>query len=252
MSSGVRPRGRLAISSDGSMHPSSLPLRLSSAIVRRLAWNRCSCKDRIVQPARTRICACSGQSTKKPCPSLWLPNDPSTSLAVKSTASAPTPLAVSTVWGDSAASTVTQLTSAWNPRRTWNGSNGLVSSRSAKHAVYLPNHPWVALSSSPVRAPMQFHSTSRTARPIAAFARLPGPNTFVPEFRPSSLRIGPLTTSTGPGPPVLLVAGCTSKSGCAIARMAARTTGRYVGRHPAMTALTTIAPACTAAPRTGS
>ena len=46
-----------------------------------------------------------------------------------------------------------------------------------------------------------FIRISRTARPMVAFARLPGPNRFTSEFIPSSSAIGPLTTSSGAEPP---------------------------------------------------
>ena len=90
--------------------------------------------------------------------------------------SAVTPLRVSTLCDDSAASTVTVLVAAAKPRRTCNGSHGLASSRSGKHPLNLPNQPCVAWSSTPGSAPMQLRRIMRTARPIDELARLPGPN----------------------------------------------------------------------------
>ena len=55
--------------------------------------------------------------------------------------------------------------------------------------------PCVALSPRPGCAPPMLSSTRRIARPIEAFAGKAGPKQPLPEWMPSSLAIGPLTTS---------------------------------------------------------
>ena len=94
--------------------------------------------------------------------------------------------------------TVTQLSPASNPRSTWSGAQGLSSSFSPKHSVNLPGKPCVALSISPGAAPPMLRRTRRTARPIEAFARFPGPRQLAPLLMPISLRIGPFTITPTP------------------------------------------------------
>ena len=62
----------------------------------------------------------------------------------------------------------------------------------------------------------------------------------MPMFMPMRSRIGPLTTITGVAPHVVDMMPCALNSGVATASSAARTTGRYSGLHPAMTALAAI------------
>ncbi len=93
---------------------------------------------------------------------------------------------------------------------------------------------------SPGFAPPRFTHTSLTARPIVALARQPGPNTPAPELISSSARIGPLTITSGDGAFVVADTPCRSNASSQIASIAASTTGRYSGRHPAMTALIAI------------
>src|SRR6516225_12070456 len=76
---------------------------------------------------------------------------------------------------------------------------------------------------------------SRTARPIVALARLPGPNRFTSAFIPISSATGPLTIRSGAEPPVLAVDPWKLNSGLSMASNAASRTGKYSGRHPAMT-----------------
>ena len=80
-------------------------------------------------------------------------------------------------------------------------------------------------------------STSRTARPIVALARLALASALCVAFMPSSRRIGPLTTSSGALPPVLaeqtVQAGRPRRTSPA---SAVATTGKDGGRQPAMTA----------------
>ena len=72
---------------------------------------------------------------------------------------------------------------------------------------------------------------------MVALARWPGPKTFCPLFNPISLMIGPLTIIKMAVPAVVAVTPCSPKSGWVMARTVAATTGKYSGRHPAMTAL---------------
>ena len=91
--------------------------------------------------------------------------------------------------------------------------------------VYLPGWPSVALSRSPGQPPPTLSRTSRIARPIVAFARLPEPKQLPPAFMPISRAIGPLTTRSGAA---MCVVACTPfRLNAAVVRasIAARTTG---------------------------
>jgi len=81
---------------------------------------------------------------------------------------------------------------------------------------------------------------SRTARPIVALARQPGPNTPAPELIWSWLRIGPFTMTSGEGAFVVAETPWRSNASSQTASSAAMTTGRYSGRQPAITALIAI------------
>ena len=59
-------------------------------------------------------------------------------------------------------------------------------------------------------------------------------------------------TSSGAAPIVLTVTAWRLCSGSSIASMVASTTGKYSGRHPAMTALMATFSTVTTLPRTGS
>ena len=95
----------------------------------------------------------------------------------------------------------------------------------------------VARSTSPGRPPPTLRITSCRARPMVALARLPCPKALIPEFIPMARPTGPLTTRTGPTNQVVASTPCMLNSSVHTASTAARTTGRYSGRHPAMTAL---------------
>ena len=84
------------------------------------------------------------------------------------------------------------------PKSHASGGHGEPSSSSAKQKPILPGLPCVARSTSPGRPPPTLRTTSWSARPIVAFARLPCPNTFLPEFMPIRRRIGPFTISDRP------------------------------------------------------
>ena len=75
------------------------------------------------------------------------------------------------------------------------------------------------------------------ARPIVALARLPGPNALAPPFMPIALAIGPFTTTSGAATCVVACTPFRLNAGSVSASIAARTTGAYSGRHPAMTML---------------
>ena len=70
---------------------------------------------------------------------------------------------------------------------------------------YLPGCPWVDWSEMPGIIWKTFITIRRIARPIVAFARLPGPKTFPALFMPRSVTAGPLTTRSCAEPPVLAV-----------------------------------------------
>ena len=82
-----------------------------------------------------------------------------------------------------------------------------------------------------------FIATSRSARPIVAFARKPAPNTDAAQLTSSARRTGPLTITSGATASVVPETPTSAKSGSQIASTAASTTGRYSGRQPAITAL---------------
>ena len=70
------------------------------------------------------------------------------------------------------ATAVITLSPGSKPRSTCSGrQSGARSSHSPKHIVYLPGQPIVARSVPPGRCPATLRITSRTARPMVAFAR---------------------------------------------------------------------------------
>ena len=71
---------------------------------------------------------------------------------------------------------------------TRSGSHGAGGGSSAKQSVNLPGWPNDDASDSPGLEPSTFIATSRSARPIVAFARLPGPSTLWRAFMPISCR----------------------------------------------------------------
>ena len=89
-------------------------------------------------------------------------------------------------------------------------------------------------------------------RPMTAVARSLLPNALKVPLAPSSRRIGPFRTTSTAQPPVLAVAPCIRNSSCIIAIQAVTTTGKCIGRQPAMTALIASFSAVIARPRTGS
>src|SRR6266550_2257766 len=93
---------------------------------------------------------------------------------------------------------------------------------------------------TPGLAPPRLTHTSRTARPMVALARQPGPKTPAAQLTPSFPRTGPLITTSGVGALVVAETPCRSNAGSQMASTAAMTTGRYSGRQPAITALIAI------------
>src|SRR2546428_8173759 len=93
---------------------------------------------------------------------------------------------------------------------------------------------------TPGLAPPRLTHTSRTARPMVALARQPGPKTPAAQLTPSFPRTGPLITTSGGGALVVAETPCRSNAGSQLASTAAMTTGRDSGRQPAITALTAI------------
>src|SRR6266487_1343365 len=82
------------------------------------------------------------------------------------------------------ANSVTAEVPTATPRSTASGSHGEPRSSSAKQNVYLPGLPWVARSTPPGRPPPTLRTTSWSARPMVALARLPWPSALPPEFIP--------------------------------------------------------------------
>ena len=73
---------------------------------------------------------------------------------------------------------------------------GASASFSAMQKLYLPLWPRVLRSSRPGRVPMTLRITSRSARPMAALARQPGPKRLSPWLRSNSCAMGPFTTAS--------------------------------------------------------
>src|SRR6185503_3402856 len=86
---------------------------------------------------------------------------------------------------------------------------------------------------TPGAAPPMLTQQSRTARPMVALARQPGPNTPAPELMSSLARIGPFTITSGATASVVPETPSRQKRSSHIA-----STARYSGRQPAITALT--------------
>ena len=93
---------------------------------------------------------------------------------------------------------------------------------------------------TPGCAPPMFTQQRRTARPMVALARQPGPKTPAPELMSSAARIGPFTITRGATASVVPETPRRQKRSSHIASTAASTTGRYAGRQPAITALIAI------------
>src|SRR5689334_24640318 len=106
--------------------------------------------------------------------------------------------------------------------------------------VYLPGQPKVERSVSPGYPPPTVIRIRRIVRPMVALARNPGPNTPESQLTLSSCRTGPFSNSAGPTYPVVAWTPYRLKRGSQIASTAAMITGRYSGRHPAITALMAI------------
>ena len=92
----------------------------------------------------------------------------------------------------------------------------------------------------PAAAPPRLRTMRRSARPMVALARWPGPNTPAPALMSRRLRTGPFTMKSGAALLVVADTPWRSKASSHIASTPAITTGRYSGRQPAITALTAI------------
>src|SRR5262250_421929 len=93
---------------------------------------------------------------------------------------------------------------------------------------------------APGAAPPMFCHTRRTARPIVALARQPGPKTPALQLTSRAARTGPLSTRRRATASVVPDTPTRAKAWSQIASTPAITAGRYSARHPAMTALTAI------------
>ena len=129
------------------------------------------------------------------------------------------------------------LSSGSSPNSTWRGSQGLRASFSAKQKEYRPGMARVALSISPMIKPATLRTNRRSARPIVALARYPGPKQPESPLMPSCSAMGPLTITTGAAPPVVAWHPARLNGVCKAALTQATTTGKYSGRQPAITAL---------------
>src|SRR5215469_5633818 len=94
----------------------------------------------------------------------------------------------------------------------------------------------IDLDTSPGRAPPTFAVSRRSALPMLALARQPGPRAPRPELSPARSAAGPLTIAKGVDGPVVVAMPFRLKSGTQTARTRAVSTGRCPGRQPAMTA----------------
>ena len=107
-------------------------------------------------------------------------------------------------------------------------------------------------SKTPGIAAQAFIRIKRTARPMVALARLPGPNRLFLELMFSSFAAGPFTMDNIAEPPMLEDGPTRLNMGSNIASVAASTTGMYSGRHPAITALAATLPTVISRRRSGS
>src|SRR5215469_10973334 len=94
----------------------------------------------------------------------------------------------------------------------------------------------IDLDTSAGRAPPAFAMSSRSALPMLALARQPGPSAPRPELSPARFAAGPLTTANGVDGPVVVAMPFRLNSGTQTARTRAASTGRCTGRQPAITA----------------
>ena len=94
--------------------------------------------------------------------------------------------------------------------------------------------------------------TSRSARPMVALARKPGPKQPAVQFTSSAVRAGPLTITTCAAPDSVPVVLWQLPFSCRCARTAATTTGMYSRRQPAITALIAACSAVTTTSRVGT
>ncbi len=189
MSSGESHLGTSSASDASATRAVNSPWRSSQA-GRRTASQMAARTSSLLQPPAASVSACSGQMTN----SVAAPTGHQ--FGLQSVAAAHPSAAASSSGvrlrcseiesGASPASSVTADAPGGSPRSTWSGGHGLRSSSSARQVPTLPGWPSVERSSrpgmpSPVRA-----TTSRSARPMVAFARVPGPSAPMPEFSPAA------------------------------------------------------------------
>src|SRR5258706_15829750 len=110
--------------------------------------------------------------------------------------------------------------------------------------LYFPGCPRLERSRSSL-APTRLISIRRTARPIVAFARFPGPKALVPDLMPIRFTIGPFTITKGAPPLVDAAHMLTSYSGLTRHSQTDKTIGNASGGHPAMTAFVATCSAVT-------
>ncbi len=102
------------------------------------------------------------------------------------------------------------------------------------------------------RTSIRLISASRMARPMTEVARSLLPSALNVGLAPISRRIGPLMMTRMAHPPVLEVTPCRRNSSFSMACQAVATTGKCIGRQPAMTALMASFSAVMGCSRTGS
>src|SRR5262249_11360127 len=91
---------------------------------------------------------------------------------------------------------------------------------------------------SPARVPPRLIMTRRRARPMVALARKPGPKTPAAQLMPMLRRTGPFTMMRGEVALVVPDWPCKLNRESHAASTTASSTGKYSGRHPAITAFT--------------
>ena len=87
----------------------------------------------------------------------------------------------------------------------------------------------------PGAAPPMLRKINCNALPIVEFARAAFENTLLPQAKPSSLRTGPLMTTSGAAKWVVPWTPWISSRSSHSARTSGTSTRMYSGRHPAMT-----------------
>src|SRR5437868_11568814 len=141
------------------------------------------------------------------------------------------------LWGASPQCSVMALAES-TPTLRWKLPQGDAAVFSATQNAYFAGPPCVDASPGPGTAPATCSRIKRSARPVVALARLPGPNAPSPLLYPARSAISPCTIINGATGCVVALTPRRLSFFSPRARVAATSTGMYSGRQPASAALT--------------